>query len=232
MNKYIILIEVALLLTGCSSFKYPNWENVKVEDSVFEQNCSFRGEEVHYCRSKWFKKRATKFDSNTVVLVRSRKNNKCLGGYFACDGMINEKFKDTDYKQYQKTGLNKVSGQGFLTQKGGGVVTCAGEKVKMFPNTKYFNYIYGIQENYIRHKPIKNEHNLVKITKCDSQGNFEFYNVPSGDWVIKTTVEWTVFIRDGAYTPPIVLPSVANMPGIYVQAHIPILLTMLHKGEY
>ncbi|MCF7971812.1 MAG: hypothetical protein K9L22_11700 [Methylococcaceae bacterium] len=108
-----------------------------------------------------------------------------------------------NYISYLKKGLNKVTGQAFLRQKGGDIVTCAGEIVTLHPNTDYFNYVYSISEHYIKHKQFENEASLVKQTKCDAQGDFEFYNVPEGEWVIKTTVQWEIFWVNDVYSPPI-----------------------------
>ncbi|SMG65208.1 hypothetical protein BMETH_315_0 [methanotrophic bacterial endosymbiont of Bathymodiolus sp.] len=54
----------------------------------------------------------------------------------------------------------------------------------------------------------------MKQTKCDAQGNFEFYNVPEGEWIIKTTVEWGIFWVEGVYTPPIIVGDF-HLPSTY-----------------
>ena len=59
--KLIILI-FSLLLISCTNFKYPGWQQVKIEESVFNKNCIFKNEEVNQCtNTNWFKQRATIF---------------------------------------------------------------------------------------------------------------------------------------------------------------------------
>jgi hypothetical protein len=214
--KLIILIST-LILSSCASLKYPGWDQVKTEISVFNKPCRFQGEEVNSCKEvDWFKKRATIFKANTIVLVPSNtKTDYCLSGYFYCGANIPPlTFNKNDYISYLKQGSNKVTGQAFLRQKGGGIVTCAGEEVTLYPNTDYFNNMYGIRGDYIEHKQLENENSLVRQTKCDAQGNFEFYNIPAGNWALKTDVEWSVFWAEGVYSPPINIGRV-HMPSSY-----------------
>ena len=63
---------------GCSSnTRYPNWEYVRIEHSVPSKNCEYKVQEAcshsgAWCY-KWYKKRATIFDANTVVLTNTSK---------------------------------------------------------------------------------------------------------------------------------------------------------------
>jgi hypothetical protein len=74
MNKAIYL--VILLLIGCSSTpRYPNWQYVRVEKSLPSENCVYKVQDA--CAAQraaegcfnWFKKRATIYNANTVILT-------------------------------------------------------------------------------------------------------------------------------------------------------------------
>jgi hypothetical protein len=81
------IIRIALLITlGCSSVsRYPNWEYVRIESAVPARECIYKVQEacprptaLEGC-SNWYKKRATKFEANTVV-----KTEGDLAEYYSC----------------------------------------------------------------------------------------------------------------------------------------------------
>lgn len=106
-----------------------------------------------------------------------------------------------------KVGRNNISGNAFMKQQGGGIVTCAGNQVALFPKTDY-------STEYVQKKFVKNEYsdgystygkgpqkandlknpylNSSKVTTCDSQGNFEFQNIADGTYYVVTFVIWYV----------------------------------------
>ena len=105
-------------------------------------------------------------------------------------------FKITDYQ----LGSNTVRGQAFLKQKGGGVVTCAGELVHLKPNYPKPN-TDKYDEELLDYLITPEERSLYKETQCDAQGNFEFHKVPSGKWVIQVNVSWDVFSVESVPLP-------------------------------
>lgn len=82
MKTKIIIVALCLQVIGCASLKYPGWEQVKIEQTVFKQPCAFKKEElctdVDDCVS-WYKKRAITNNANTIVIDRDLK-----GAYFYC----------------------------------------------------------------------------------------------------------------------------------------------------
>jgi hypothetical protein len=205
--KNKILIIFLLILSGCASLKYPNWEKVNISMScVHNKPCVSKGEQekctdtdpANQC-SNWFKKRATLVGANTALVDTS----SYTATYFQCEaglppykenGHKDLKYNEEDYKSYLKSGNNTVTGQSFLTQNGGGVVTCAGKYVLMYPDTDFFNQrdleiAKGCQlTNAADFNP-----NLFKYSQCDAQGNFDFHKVPEGNYIITTDVNWKVF---------------------------------------
>jgi len=106
------------------------------------------------------------------------------------------KFDYSEHQPYLQPGENGIRGQGFLRQQGGGVVTCAGSEVYLFPATSFFREMMMHLragkapqiEGYIdpTFKPV------IKQSQCDAQGNFSFAKLPNGNWFIVTQVAWTV----------------------------------------
>lgn len=99
-------------------------------------------------------------------------------------------------------GRSAISGQAFMRQAGGGVVTCAGEDVTLTPATTYqqerMRVIYGDISGGSRTTgygdvpppPAPGAERLTRTTKCDAGGNFEFRNLAAGDYYVSTTVQW------------------------------------------
>lgn len=99
-------------------------------------------------------------------------------------------------------GSNSITGNAFMRQAGGGVVTCAGSTVFLIPGTAYaaerVRLIYGnVDAGQTRQstifKPEQPEYErLTKKTTCDSSGNFQFDKIADGDFFVLTEVRWMV----------------------------------------
>ena len=120
------------------------------------------------------------------------------------------KFDANEAAYVLRQGSGKITGQGFMRQNGGGVVTCAGEDVNLFPATRYaterLGKIYGnpaggrinvyqgasakgIPPGYLKYR---------RTATCDAEGDFEFKGVAAGTYYVQTRVVWTV----GTYEIP------------------------------
>lgn len=110
---------------------------------------------------------------------------------------ISEPYKEADLLEYSH-GKSTISGQGFKTQRNGGVVTCAGQKVTMYPGTPFLLQILKVHfsgdkvlyNNQEQKDGINKTLTYLKETQCDAQGNFIFKDIALGSWVIETTVSW------------------------------------------
>lgn len=206
MNKIMIAVVFGVV-SGCANLKYPGWQDVSIFNSIDGMPCVETGQ-IEQCTdskedcNEWFKKRATIVNSNSAVVRRGPQANSFIGKYYQCkEGNPIHKAPAFDKEAY-KTGSSMVTGQAFLTQKGGGVVTCAGNAVEMHPDTEYFNQIFDdIRSGYSSlEKLSQEEKNLLKTGQCDAQGNFEFHKVPNGKWVIGVNVSWDVnFVRNNGF---------------------------------
>lgn len=113
-----------------------------------------------------------------------------------------------------KVGSNNVSGNALMRQRGGGIITCAGNQVALFPKTNYSTeylqnmfskskYLYGYfsdGKGYVESSNwVMNPYSSdSKITICDSQGNFEFQNLADGTYYVVTVITWSVPSRYGS----------------------------------
>ena len=116
----------------------------------------------------------------------------------------------------KEKGNANITGQAFLNQQGGGVVTCAGNYVTLTPVNSYskerMQLIYGsttkgylsdVDQGFIKltPEPPSSYYDLAKKTQCDAQGNFKFKNIPANkEYFITTQVEWgTEWIKEGGW---------------------------------
>ncbi len=116
---------------------------------------------------------------------------------------LSNKFDPAEAKFILTDGTATITGQAFLRQSGGGVVTCAGSTVYLFPRTKYaderIRHLYGSTlggVNYavnITFVPESSAYiKLTRTAQCDAEGDFEFSNVPAGKFYVQTDVVWVV----------------------------------------
>jgi len=99
-------------------------------------------------------------------------------------------------------GANTIKGNGFMRQRGGGVVTCAGEDARLIPGTAYaaerIRVLYGSTEsghNSGHRSPAFDPSpttytTKIRTTRCDSQGNFTFEGVADGSFFVQVSVRW------------------------------------------
>lgn len=120
---------------------------------------------------------------------------------------LSERFDNVQAATMLTDGTNTLTGNAFMRQAGGNVVTCAGSPVHLIPATSYaterISHLYGNTTSGVAMNPIAFEPNepeytrLMKKETCDSQGNFTFEKVADGTYYITTTVQWLA----GPYNP-------------------------------
>lgn len=114
-------------------------------------------------------------------------------------------FNHAEHEMFKRSGSHTVKGQAFLRQRNGGVVTCAGNAVLMFPDTPFFREFIKIVDSGKKPEITKTElipenwRSIIKNSQCDAQGNFSFTNIPTGQWIVVTTVVWQIPGRYTAY---------------------------------
>lgn len=119
---------------------------------------------------------------------------------------LKNKFDVNEAKRLMKDGKNTIKGSALLRQVDGGIQTCAGEKVILFPFTKYaeerMSYLYANTERgYNSHRsfifnPDEADYAVfVKKEYCDVDGRFTFKKVADGTFFVVTPVRWNVVLN-------------------------------------
>jgi len=118
---------------------------------------------------------------------------------------ISATFAKSDVAWFGGTGTGKIEGSAFLRTKGGAVKTCAGYDVQILPYSSYaaerMNFIYGSQTSghligprrawkFIPDEP--DFYKSLKKTVCNADGDFEFEDLPAGDYYIIAKVTWDI----------------------------------------
>lgn len=107
-------------------------------------------------------------------------------------------FNAEDAAFINNPGSARVEGQGFMRQRGGGVVTAAGETVELVPVTPYSEAriaaIYQgakINRTTIGIEDSPPDYDIYKRrTTANAQGDFIFEDVPPGQYFVTTAVQW------------------------------------------
>jgi len=121
-------------------------------------------------------------------------------------------FDPSEVSFINQTGSGQISGQAFLRQNGGGVVTCAGQDVTLVPAGAFarerITAIYGnMNGGRINVFQSANQEGvdpqyfaLMRTTSCDAEGDYEFNGLAAGAYYVTTSVLWTVpgqFVPEG-----------------------------------
>ena len=111
--------------------------------------------------------------------------------------LLSTRFAAQDHTAYMAKGTAKVTGQAFLRQQGGGTVTCAGSRAILLPATPYFLestsiLARGDMVDNAGNTPGPSNAALLRETRCDAQGNFDFENVPAGRYILMSEVTWVI----------------------------------------
>lgn len=101
-------------------------------------------------------------------------------------------------------GTGEIRGSALIRQRGGTVVTCAGNEVFLIPHTpsaqRELRRVFGGDRGFMPRggSPMFGGGQVVvpppnhRSTTCDAQGFFSFDEVNAGDWFIMTSIVWEV----------------------------------------
>lgn len=120
-------------------------------------------------------------------------------------------FSSSEVAWFKEKGTGSIKASALLRQNGGGVVTCAGREMTLFPESAYANErmfaiyksntrgYYGYQSfmgtvmNTLNMPEPPPEYRATSTNKvCDPQGFATFSNLPAGNYYIVTEVAWSV----------------------------------------
>ena len=117
---------------------------------------------------------------------------------------MNQSFEYKDVEWVHEKGTAIVTGQAFLKTVGGDVKTCAGNTIKLVPSSAYsderIKYVYGNSDTgYYPQMTFLGKrlpeapssyYEYVLNSICDANGNFEFNDVPEGNFYLLVPVVW------------------------------------------
>lgn len=119
---------------------------------------------------------------------------------------LNSTFDENQAKSMLENGKMTFTGEAFLRRTDGGIVTCAGQEVKLIPETQYaaerIFHIYGAQQkayspaiyfitNPTTFTPDESAYyNYSRSSICNSQGHFKFTSLNKGKYIIIARVMW------------------------------------------
>ena len=108
---------------------------------------------------------------------------------------------EAEYQPYLTGGTGSVTGQAFLTQAGGAVVTAAGRTVTLDPATSVGNEWWGKAGKLWVFRaltpPSPGFAKARRTTVADAEGRFKFSDLAAGKYYVRTEVTWEV----GDYVP-------------------------------
>ena len=69
----VLCLSVIIILSGCARYKYPGWQQVRIEYELPDESCQYKIQDSCQHASnrcfQWYKQRATRWDANTVVIT-------------------------------------------------------------------------------------------------------------------------------------------------------------------
>jgi hypothetical protein len=107
-----------------------------------------------------------------------------------------QRFQPEDVLGYAARGTGKISGQAFLKTRGGEVRVGAGNAVQLLPAKAWFYAALAFHWSEFPDATRAQLAPFMRVTQADAQGNFEFSDLPPGDYLLHTLIEWEV---PGAY---------------------------------
>tara|TARA_Y200000002_G_scaffold355645_1_gene336786 strand:+ start:154 stop:666 length:513 start_codon:yes stop_codon:yes gene_type:complete len=139
-----------------------------------------------------------------------------LTGCFATTYEVKGSYDMKAASYVNEKGNSSIKGQAFMRQKGGTVVTCAGQNINLFAVTEYSSqrmvilykntekgYLDFVGRSIIKISPEAPDEyfSVKKTTICDAQGNFKFKNLPANkEFFLTTKISWGVdYIPEGGY---------------------------------
>ena len=109
-------------------------------------------------------------------------------------------FNAEELAPYLQKGTAKLTGQAFLKTNGGDIKYGAGNEIILIPNTTYSKELLGTGGGAVSPPPDPRWRGSFVKTISDGSGNFEFVDLPAGDYHLETNITWKVPGRYGMTT--------------------------------
>lgn len=106
-------------------------------------------------------------------------------------------FDESEFHKFAGNGTSTITGQAFLKTQGGDVKFGAGDTVSLIPITPYTTEAWQAERNGEQPQTDPRLQKYIRTVIADGSGDFEFQNVPAGDYYIECPIYWEV---PGDYT--------------------------------
>lgn len=111
---------------------------------------------------------------------------------FVCPAYAETPFSDEDFAAFRGDGQATLEGEAFVKTENGEVRNCSGETVFLAPDTPFdfeviTAFLFHLDLALKRAGPAAQ---YWRESSCDSQGKFNFDDVPVGNWIVITAVRW------------------------------------------
>ncbi len=128
-----------------------------------------------------------------------------IAGCAAPTQSISMKFEASDFEPFMTKGSGKISGQAFMKTRAGDVKFGAGCTVWLTPATAYMKELVRIKDqgfNVSNHTQDTAGaiQKYIRTTVADGTGNFEFNNLPPGEYFVECNVTWEFVGQFGLVT--------------------------------
>ena len=126
-------------------------------------------------------------------------------------------FRPEDYVKYQAQGTATLSGEAFVRTREGDDRYVAAQSVMLIPETAYtlevIDYDFMKAKKEIDPPLDQRLYAAIRTTQADSRGRFAFSNLPSGTYILYTTIYWEApeYSRYGPYSSSIGGPMVKTV---------------------
>ena len=110
---------------------------------------------------------------------------------------LTNQFNEQDFAPYAKKGTASIIGQAFLKTRGGEVRYGAGDTIFLFPSTPYTREMQHFTHHEITNRVTienvdKRWRDYIKKITADGSGNFEFSDIPAGEYFLECALFWEV----------------------------------------
>jgi hypothetical protein len=101
-------------------------------------------------------------------------------------------FDESEFAPYAGDGTSTIQGQAFLKTRGGEVRYAAGNTVSLIPVTSYSSEIWRASLAGFRTTTDPRFDTYIRRVIADGFGNFEFKNIPAGEYYLECPIFWEV----------------------------------------
>lgn len=107
-------------------------------------------------------------------------------------------FNELEFLPYKGDGTATIQGQAFLKTRGGEVRFAAGNPVSLIPMTTYSReLLQALSSGYYNITTDPRWLSYSRQVTADGSGNFEFKNIPAGEYTLECSIFWEVPGRYG-----------------------------------